>query len=128
MTNPLLNITDMKFFEVTDYLTITNHMYNPQAVIMSKQTWDDMSEDEKKIMREAAAEATVYQREVAREANAKALEELKEEGMEVGELPPEEIAKLKEKAQPVIAKYTADVGPEFVAELMAELEKVRAKN
>ena len=32
MTNPLINVTDMKFYEVTDYLTITNHMYNPQAV------------------------------------------------------------------------------------------------
>ena len=70
MTNPLLNITDMKFFEVTKYLTLTNHMYNIQAVIMSKKIWDSMSEDEKKIMREAAAEATTYQRQVAREANA----------------------------------------------------------
>jgi len=128
MTNPLLNITDMKFYEVTDYLTITNHMYNPQAVIMSKITWDKLSDDEKKIMQEAAKEATDYQRQVTQEANAEALEQLEEEGMEVTELPPEEIAKLKEKAKPVIEKYTQDVGPEFVAELMAEIEKVRAKN
>ena len=128
MTNPLLNITDMKFFEVTEYLTLTNHMYNPQAVIMSKITWDKLSDAEKKIMREAAAEATVYQRQVTQEANAEALEQLKEEGMEVTELPPEEIAKLKEKAKPVIEKYTQDVGPELVAELMAEIEKVRGQN
>ena len=128
MTNPLLNITDMKFYEVTKYLTLTNHMYNIQAVIMSKKIWDSMSEDEKKIMREAAAEATTYQRQVAREANEKALEQLKEEGMEVSELAPEELAKMKEKAKPVIEKFTADVGPEFVAEVYAAVEQARAKN
>ncbi len=128
MTNPLLNITDMKFYEVTEYLTITNHMYNPQAVIMSKKTWDSLSDDEKKIMQEAAKEATAYQRQVAREAAEKALDELKEEGMEVAELPPEEIAKMREKAKPVIDKFTADVGPEFVAEVYAAVEQARKKN
>jgi TRAP-type transport system periplasmic protein len=128
MTNPLLNITDMKFYEVTEYLTITNHMYNPQAVIMSKKTWDGLSDDEKKIMQEAAKEATAYQRQVAREAAEKALDELKEEGMEVAELSPEEIAKMREKAKPVIDKFTADVGPEFVAEVYAAVEQARKKN
>jgi TRAP-type transport system periplasmic protein len=127
MTNPLLNITDMKFYEVTKYLTITNHMYNPQAVIMSKKTWDKLSEDEKKIIQEAATEATAYQRKVTQETNAKALETLKAGGMEVTELPPEEIAKLKEKAKPVIKKHTQSVGPEFVAALDAEIAKVRGK-
>ena len=76
----------------------------------------------------AAAEATVYQRQVTREANEKALEQLKEEGMEVNELAPEELAKMKAKAQPVIDKFTADVGPEFVAEVYAAVEQARAKN
>jgi hypothetical protein len=47
--------------------------------------------------------------------------------MEVTELPPEEIAKLKEKAKPVIKKHTQSVGPEFVAALDAEIAKVRGK-
>jgi tripartite ATP-independent transporter DctP family solute receptor len=128
MTNTLLNILDMKFYEVAKHLTIDNHMYNPQAILLSKATWDKLSDDEKKLLQESATEAARYQREVNRTAGAKALDQLKEEGVEVVELPPEEIAKLKEKAQPVIEKYTADVGPAFVAELMAELEKVRGKN
>ena len=128
MTNPLLNITDMKFYEVTKYLTLTNHMYNIQAVIMSKKTWDKLSDDEQKLIREAAAEATIYQRGVARAAGAKALEQLKDEGMEVSELPAEEMAKMQAKAKPVIEKFTADVGPEFVAEVYAAVEQARAKN
>jgi tripartite ATP-independent transporter DctP family solute receptor len=127
MTNPLINIADSKFYEVTEYLTITNHMYNPQAVTISKVTWDKLSDAEKKILQDSATEATAMQRQASQEANAKALEELKEE-MEVNELPAEELAKWREKAKPVIDKYTQDVGPELVAEFMAEIEKVRGKN
>ena len=47
--------------------------------------------------------------------------------MEVSELAPEELAKMKEKAKPVIEKFTADVGPEFVAEVYAAVEQARVK-
>jgi TRAP-type transport system periplasmic protein len=127
MTNPLINIKDSKFYEVTDYLTITNHMYNPQAVTISKITWDKLSDAEKKILQDAATEATAIQREASQKAAAEALEELKGE-MEVNELAPEEMAKMQEKAKPVIDKYTADVGPELVAEVYAAVEQARAKN
>jgi tripartite ATP-independent transporter DctP family solute receptor len=127
MTNPLLNIPDGKYYEVTKYLTLTNHIYTPQAVIVSKKFWDKLSEDERRIIQEAATETATYQRQVARDAAAKALELLKSEGMEVGELPPEETAKLREKAKPVIEKYTQKVGPELAAELYAEIERVRGK-
>lgn len=127
MTNPLINIKDSKFYEVTDYLTITHHMYNPQAVTISKITWDKLSADEKKIIQDAATEATAVQREASQKAEAEALEELKDE-MEVNELPPAEIARMQEKARPVVEKYTADVGADLVAEVNAELAKLRGQN
>ena len=127
MTNPLLNILDGKYNEVTKYLTITNHMYTPQAVLVSKKFWDKLSADEKKILQDAATETTVYQRRVAREEAAKVLVEAKKKGMIVTELPPEEIAKLRERSKPVIEKYTREVGPEFVAEVNAEIQKVRGR-
>jgi tripartite ATP-independent transporter DctP family solute receptor len=128
MTNPLLNIPDGKYNEVSKHLTLTNHMYSPQIVIVSKRTWDKLSGEERKILQEAAKETTAFQRKVAREEATKVLDQLKKTGMIVHELPPEEIAKLREKAKPVIEKYKKDLGEEFVTELYAEVEKVRAKN
>jgi TRAP-type C4-dicarboxylate transport system substrate-binding protein len=100
-------------------------MYNPQALTVSKKTWDKLSNDEKKIVQDAATEAALYQRKLLRESSAKALDQLKEHGMQVAELPPEEIAKLREKSKPVVEQFTKEVGPELVAELYAEIEKVR---
>jgi len=125
MTNPLLNILDGKFNEVSKHLTITNHMYTPQAVIVSKKFWDKLSPVEQKILRDSAQETAVIQRKIAREEAAKVLVELKKRGMVVHELPPEEIAKLRERAKPVIEKYTKELGP-VVQEMFAAVDKVRA--
>ncbi|PXW98699.1 tripartite ATP-independent transporter DctP family solute receptor [Sphaerotilus hippei] len=125
MTNPLLNILDGKYNEVSKHLTITNHMYTPQAVIVSKKFWDKLSPVEQKIMRDAAQETAVYQRKVARDEAAKVLAELKKRGMNVIELPPEEIAKLRERSKPVLEKYTKELGP-IVQEMYAAVDKARA--
>jgi tripartite ATP-independent transporter DctP family solute receptor len=126
MTNPLLNIVNEKFYEVTKHLTLTNHMYTPQAVIVSKKFWDKLSADEKKILQDAASETALYQRKVARDEATKALEELKKRGMQVHELPAAEVAKLRERAKPAMDKLTAQVGEGLVKEVVAEVEKVRA--
>ena len=47
--------------------------------------------------------------------------------MTVTVLPPEEIAKIRTRIKPVIDKFAANVGPELVKELQAELEKGRKK-
>ena len=53
------------------------------------------------------------------------LENLKKNGMQVTELPPAEVAKLREKMKPVIAKHSASVGEATVNAMMAELDKLR---
>ncbi len=126
MTNPLLNILDGKYNEVTKHLTLTNHMYTPQAVIVSKKFWDKLSADEKKILQDAASETAIYQRKVARENAAKVLEEAKKQGMTIHELPAAEVAKLRERAQPVIAKFTKEIGEPLVAEVRAQVAQIRA--
>jgi len=122
--NPVTVIQSGQFHEVQKYLSLTQHTYNPQALLISKRIWDQLSEDERKIIQEAASEATAYQREVSIERETEALEALKED-MEVNEVPPEEIEKMREKVKPVIEKHSQEVGEELVKELYAELEKVR---
>ncbi len=124
MTNPLLNILDGKYDEVSKYLTITNHMYTPQAVVVSKKFWDKLTPAEQKLMREAAQETAVYQRKVARDEATKVLAEVKKKGMTVLELNAEEIAKLRERSKPVVEKYTKELGP-IVDEMYAAVDKAR---
>jgi tripartite ATP-independent transporter DctP family solute receptor len=123
--NPATVINANKFYEVQKYLTLTHHQYNPQVVIVSKKLWDSFSGDEKKLFSDAAVEVTTYQRKVSREQAVSALDNLKKSGMQVNEVPTAELAKIREKLKPVIAKHAAIVGPEVVGSLEAELAKVR---
>jgi tripartite ATP-independent transporter DctP family solute receptor len=125
-TNPLVTIPVMKFNEVQKYLTITRHQYNPQIIIVSKKAWDKLSPDEQKVLQEAANEARDFERKVSREKNAQALETLKKT-MQIVELSPQEIEKMRQKVQPVIAKHSKLVGEDIVKEVNAEVAKVRGK-
>jgi tripartite ATP-independent transporter DctP family solute receptor len=123
--NPVATIQGAKLYEVQKYMTITNHQYNPQSVVISRKFWDSLSEGERKIVAEAAQESAKYQREQSRAASAGILEQLKKAGMQVTELPPAEVAKMRDKMKPVIAKHSANVGEPTVKALMAELDKAR---
>lgn len=123
--NPIAVIAANKFWEVQKYVALTNHQYNPQSVIFSKKVWDTYSAAEKKVIADSADEAAKYQREQSRAAVAANLELLKKNGMTVTQFSPEEVAKLREKMKPVIAKYSATVGDATVAEVQAELAKLR---
>jgi tripartite ATP-independent transporter DctP family solute receptor len=123
--NPVATIKGAKLYEVQKYMTITNHQYNPQSVVISKKFWDSLSADEKKVVADAARESATYQREQARSAASGILEELKKAGMQVSELPPAEVAKFREKVKPVIEKHSAAVGETTVKAVMAEIDKAR---
>lgn len=124
--NPVSVIAANKFNEVQKYLTLTHHQYNPQSVIFSKKVWDTLSAADRKLLQDAAVEAGQFERQVARDSAAGALEQLKKSGMQVNELPPAEIAKLREKVKPVVDKHGAALA-DTMGELNAQLAKLRQK-
>jgi tripartite ATP-independent transporter DctP family solute receptor len=124
--NPVNTIETSKFYEVQKYLTLTRHVYSPWIVLASKSWWDQLSADEQKILMDAAVESRDFQRKDSREQTAKALEALKEQGMQVVEPTPEEMAQFRAAAQPTIDKYAQQIGGDLPQRLFAELEKMRA--
>ncbi len=123
--NPFSTILASKFSEVQKYLTITRHMYNPQAVIASKKFWDSLNPADQKAITEAMAEATVFQRSVSRSQADVALEDLKKAGMQVSEFSPAEVDKLRAKVKPVVEKHSEKVGADTVKEVYDTLAKLR---
>jgi TRAP-type transport system periplasmic protein len=123
--NPVATIKGAKLNEVQKYMTLTNHQYNPQSVVISKKFWDSLSAPEQKILQDAANESAGYQRTQSRAQLQSGLEDLKKGGMQVTELSAAEVTKLREKMKPVIDKHAASVGDATVKAMMAELAKLR---
>lgn len=126
--NPVTVIFDTKFQEVQKYLSLTRHIYNAQSVIMGKKIWDKLSEEERKIVQASLNEAEAYQRQVSREKSLQVLDDLKKAGMQVNEVSPQEIARIREKIKPVVDKYAKEAGEPLMAEVNAEIAKKRGTN
>lgn len=125
--NPFSIILANKFFEVQKYLSVTRHSYNTFIVLVGKKFWDRLSPREKQAFQEAATEARDYERQVSRAASSKALAELKAKGMQVNELSPAELARMRAQLKPVADKFAASYDPAFMRDFNAEMERIRAQ-
>lgn len=123
--NPYNTILSSKFYEVQKYLTITNHVYSPWIVLVSKKWWDTLSPAERKVLQEAAIKSRDFERKDTREEAARALAELKAKGMQVNELSPAEANRMREKLTAVHASIAEQVGRDLWAETQAALTKLR---
>jgi tripartite ATP-independent transporter DctP family solute receptor len=125
--NPYSTVEASKLYEVQKYFSNTRHIYNPQLLMVSKKFWDSLSPAERKIFQDAANEARDFQRKAARESSQKSRDYLVKQGMQINDLAPQEIARMRDKVKPVVDKYSAQVGEPLVKEFNAELEKARKK-
>lgn len=124
MDNPLPNIIISKFYELNKNISITNHMYQPAWLGISKMTWDKLSDTEKKILSDAGREASEFQRKLARDYTAKVVDQLKSLGCTIYEIPPEEAAKMQSTQKDVVAKFSQSIEP-TVKLMNEELAKYR---
>jgi tripartite ATP-independent transporter DctP family solute receptor len=123
--NPVGVIESAKFAEVQKYMSLTRHVYTGMLLLMSKKTWDSMSATERGIIRSAANEAKDEQRKLSQAKEEQAIGDLRKT-MQVNDLAPAEIARLRQKVQPVIDKFTREVGEPLVQQTNSELAKLRA--
>ena len=125
--NPFNTILSSKFYEVQKYLTVTNHVYSPWIVLVSKKWWDGLSKDEQKVLNDAAKLSRDFERKDTREEASKAVADLKAKGMQVNELPRAEADRMRSKLTRVYAMIAADVGMETWIETQNQLMKIRGQ-
>jgi tripartite ATP-independent transporter DctP family solute receptor len=125
--NPYNTILSSKFFEVQKYLSVTNHVYSPWIVMVSKKWWDGLSKAEQKILMDAAKASRDFERKDTRDEAAKALADLKAKGMQINEVPPAESARMRDKLTKVNASIGTTVGMDLWQETQAALGKLRGK-
>lgn len=123
--NPYNTILSSKFYEVQKYLTVTNHVYSPWIVLVSKKYWDGLSAAEKKVLMDAAKKSRDFERKDTREEAAKALADLKGKGMQINELSPTEAARMRDRLTRVNASIAQNVGMDLWNETQAALAKAR---
>ena len=86
---PLQTIAMQKYYEVQDYLTISNHGFLAYLFIVNNRWFNKLPDDVKALVVEAEKEARQAERQAQSEGEAKFLAQIKASKITVSELSPE---------------------------------------
>ena len=119
--NPLGALRDMKWYEVQNYLIMSNHIMYLEGVFFNDRFFKSLPEDLQNILTETVAEMHEYAYELQKKANADAAELLAKH-TEVVELTDEQVAAFKKAALPVRTYYKETLSSRC-ASMLEKLEK-----
>ncbi|MBB4219607.1 TRAP transporter substrate-binding protein [Variovorax guangxiensis] len=114
--NPLVNFHASKLYEVQKHLAMTNHQFQMTPFLMSKRSWDKLSEADRRIVQEASTEATALQRKLSQDADEKLLADLKAKGVQVTTPAPAPFAKATAE---VVTKWASGPIGAYVRKVVA---------
>ncbi len=102
-----IDLLQERFYDVTKYVSYTNHMFLCVAVIFSKKQYDQLPHNLQELVLEAGKAATISEREEMEAVTQAALIELKEKGLEFYEV---DKKPFREKVERVYQKNAEKVG------------------
>ncbi len=113
--NPVVSIlVPVKIWEFHKYLTVWHYVIDPLMMAVNNRVWQGFTPADREIVRQAAIEASFWQKTVARRGlvppDLSAYDLLRKNGMEVTRLTPEQIAAFKALTQPVYDKWVPKIG------------------
>ncbi|WP_040984431.1 TRAP transporter substrate-binding protein [Oceanobacillus jeddahense] len=127
--NPLNSIYSMKFFEVQDYLSLTNHFFTTRYYLMNADRFDLLSEKQQEALVRATEEVMELHKEELFAEEAQLLEILEEEGMEINEVSDEFVdefrTQMKETVYPRFYDVVGNGDEEAGQKLIEEIEALR---
>lgn len=115
-------IVSSKFYENAEALTLTRHNFYPQPMVVNKAWWDGLTDEQRGIIEESAAEAAKFQLSLHKDADEAAMKAMRDAGLEIIELSPEELAKFREPVLAAMDEYIKGKGDEVYAVYQKMLE------
>lgn len=114
--NPLEVPVANKFFEVQEYLSLTNHISDGYVLGFNQSKFDGYSSEVQEILLEAAASTAEWKRETDDAEVEELLAEIEEQGVQINELSDEARGEFQELAQALYPEFEGLVGAEFMQE------------
>jgi TRAP-type C4-dicarboxylate transport system substrate-binding protein len=124
--NPLVHMYSNKMQEVQKFISVTNHVYTPVALVASKKFWDGLNAADKAGLQKAATEAGLLQRKLLDEGDKDVVVKFRAAGVTVNNVSMAELARIQDKVKPVVSEFGPKIGMEFVNQFMAEINTARA--
>jgi tripartite ATP-independent transporter DctP family solute receptor len=117
---PLAVIDQNKYFEVTKYLSLTNHTYSAIGLVVSKRSFDRLPADLKKVVRDSGAAAVRAQRAVSAQTAKAVLASLESKGMKINRV--KDVKPFRAAVQEVYADVKGAIGEDLMKEALAAVK------
>lgn len=113
---PVAVIDNSKMYEVTKFLSLTNHTYSMIALLISKKALDKLTPEQRKAVIEAGKSATALQRIEAAKNEKILLAGLAQKGMTINQVT--NMVPFRNAVQPIYVKTRAAVGDPMMNQAM----------
>lgn len=113
--NTWSNTYASKFFEVLDYVSVTNHGYVGYLVAVNPEFWNGLPDDVRAELEAIALETADWANRQAHDLNEEARRKIEESGVcEILELTPGELQAWRETMKPVWEMFAEDIGTDLI--------------
>ncbi len=113
--NPIPVIFTSRFYEVQKYLSLTGHVFSPAPLMVSKMTWDRLTEEQKAVFRSAALEARDYERSLITQQENEQIDKLKAAGMIVSTV---DKSLFQKATLPVYRQFEGEFGRDLIERIV----------
>ena len=104
-----------KFYEVAPYYLLDGHTFSPGVILMAEARWNELSEEDQALLREAGKQASAWNKEQIETEEAELRKSLEEKGVTIIDVPAEDMAKAQEACKSVWEGYSEGVEDELAA-------------
>ena len=118
---PMSSIYSCKLYEVTKYLSLTEHTYSPLIFMISNSVWNTLSDEHKQILKGAAKDAAVYERARLAEIENEFIKNVENEGMIVNKV--DDKTSFQEAVKPMYEDFKDQIGEDILDLFMEEIAK-----
>lgn len=124
--NPLSIYAGAKLYDVAQkYLTLWNYVADPLVFVVNKQVWESWTEEDRKIVRQAAIDAAEQEIVIARKGvtpeDPSMLKDIEGHGVTVTSLTPEQHEAFVQVTKPVFDKWKKTIGEELVDQAQKDI-------
>jgi len=109
--NPIDIIVSSRLYEVQNHITVWNYSYDALILGMNKEEWNSLPVIAQAIIKQAAIEASTEQVKLSRDAARTKLSLLRDKGMTITELTPDQVKAFRAATGPVYAEWSSKIEP-----------------
>ena len=120
--NPLGNIRKWSWYEVQDFISMSNHVYTPITFVMNLDRYNSLTDSQRAAVDRAARKAAIASRQYGADNDAKLVAEIKELSKGKVSFNDIDLVAFKAASKPIAAEIGKVAGEDFTAKVMATIK------